>query len=345
MVALYFDFKFLEGFATRDDKMDPVVYDFYFQFFRRIRGVEVFINIESSKEIQKLIDTNEFYWHLSEINSPVSLSFKERLLDPEFYKKGAISKFFFVEDCDEEKLQNEFNCYFITNKSLRDKWQLFLSNREDRELLVKSNPHPKEIGVFRSWKDLDRFKHKASNILVFDLFVMANKKNQEVKYNLLPCITQLFNDTKGIDGELTIITKDLNQNRENFWLEKDVRQLVHQLSPIHSRVTNINFMKYDKTKITSTDQEHNRCILTNYFYIRFPAGINVFKSNGKVNHRDEITFDSILKNSTRTFVKELLKNLKDYRSNLKQTYIGIDGRAQRIEHYYFYPSSNCRYLD
>lgn len=345
MVALYFDLKFLERFATRDDKMDPVIYDFYCQFFKRVRGVEVYINIESSEEIQALISSNELYWHLSEINSPVSFNFNERLNDPEFYEDGAVSKFFLVEDCDEEQLQNQFNCYFISNKSLKEKWRLFLSDREDRELLVKSNPEAEETGVFRSWKDLDKFKHKASNILVFDVYVMANKKNQEIKDNLVPCISQLIKNTKGGAKELTIFTRELNQNQQNFWLKPDGDRLLSHLSPLSSRIQKINFIKYETTRIKGGDLEHNRCILTNYFYLKLPAGINVFKSNGQVNHRDEITFDSILKNSTRKMVKELLKNLKEYKNKLKETSIGIDDKARRIEHYYYFSNTCCRYLD
>lgn len=345
MVALYFEWEFLQKFEERTDKMDPIVYDFYYHFLRKIRGVEVYINVASIEELQKLITTNEVYSLISEISSPIILNFKERLQDKHFYREGSISKLFFIESKDEESLQNGCNFYFISNATLKNKWELFLSNRDDSELMIKSNPSPDEIGVFRSWTDLNLFKHKTRNILVFDLYVLANKTGQRISDNLLPCISQLIKNTNGGPDELTIITNDLNQNKKNYWFQKDIDQLSVHLTPLQKRIGNINYIKYDKTKVSRIDPEHNRCIVTNYFYIRFPAGLNVFKENKEVNHRDEIRFDSILKNRTRIFVKELLSNLKQYTSSLKQIDTGVDDSAQSIKHYYYYPNSKSRFLN
>lgn len=344
MVALYFDVAFLNEFERREDKFDSIVYDFSTQFLKSIRGVEVYLNLDSLEQLQKLINTSEVYWELTEINSPKILNFMEELSNPEFFRQGKIAKLFFVENIDEEKLQEESGYYFISNQTLKEKWKLFLSNREDSQLLVKSDPGLDEAGIFRTWSDLNLFKHKIKNILVFDLFAMANKKNQRVKDNLLPCISQLIKNTKGGSDELTIFTKDLGQNIKNFWVENDVNALSEQLKPIHTRIKTISFVKYDGTKNFITDKEHNRCILTNYFYIRFPAGINIFKENSKVNHRDEIHFDSILKNRTRKFVTEFISNLKKYTLQLKEKDTGVDNSGKVIEHYYYYPKLECSFL-
>ena len=295
--------------------------------------------------MQELIENNELYSLLSDINSPICLNFYDRLNDSSFYKEGSITKLFFVEDCNEHQLQNESGYYFISNQTLKEKWKLFLSNHQDRELLIKSNPGPEETGVFRTWSDMSLFKHKTKNILLFDLYAMANKKNQRIENNLLPCILQLIKNTDGGPDELTIFTKELGQNLKNFWIESDVNQLTEYLKPLQNRIKNINFIKYDVTRNLQTDQEHNRCILTNYFYIRFPAGFNVFKENGDVNHRDEIQFDSILKNRTRQFVKELLNNLKQYTLQLKQKDFGVDNSGKVIEQYYYYPNLECRFFN
>ena len=121
MVALYFDHEFLKKFESRGDKSDPIVYDFFNQFLKSIRGVEVYLNLQSIEELQRLINVNELFSIISEINSPIISNFKIDLFDSILFEKGAITKLFFVENCDEERLQNKFSYYFISNSTLKEK--------------------------------------------------------------------------------------------------------------------------------------------------------------------------------------------------------------------------------
>ena len=100
----------------------------------------------------QLINNDEFYLGLSEVSSPKILDFKEDFSNLNFFANGAVSKLFFVEDCPEQELQESYKYYFISNKTLKQKWTLFISDHEDNELIIKSNPGPSEKGVFRSWK-------------------------------------------------------------------------------------------------------------------------------------------------------------------------------------------------
>lgn len=348
MVGIYFDKAFIKSFGERTDLSHPVVHDFFNQFIKKIRGVKVYLNIDSLNELNDLIHTNEFIYLLSEI-SPINLSeFRPDILNKEFFNDGPITKLFFVENCDENHLQNVHGCYFISNKSLKEKWKIFLSDREDNELIIKSNPKPSEIGIFHSWKDLNLFAHKIKNILVFDLYVMVNKKNQMINKNLLPCITELMSKDNIIE-ELTIFTKELGCNKKKnelhgLWQENDLNNSTALLSTLSGKIQNISFVKYDETKNISGDSEHNRFILTNYFFIRVEAGFNVFKDKTGVNNRDTIKFDSLLKNRTRNIVIEALKNIKQYTLNLKQKDTKAIGPGQTLEHYYYSPQLNCKFL-
>ncbi len=351
MVALYFDKEFVRLFSQRKDHASPLVYDFLNLFIKKIRGVQVFLNFESLEELEKQILINEYYYLISEISPPRLMNFKNQLLDTSFYEKGAITKLFFVENCDELTLQEINNYYFISNSTLIEKWKLFLSDREDSELVIKSNTKQGDIGYFHSWEDFNKFTHKIKNILVFDLYVLSNKKDQKIHNNILPCLRELIKDTKGNIKELTIFTKTLADNSikkkelQDIWQTNDFIKCSDYLQTLYSSINTVSFVKYDETKNTKADSEHNRFILTNYFYVRLEAGFNIFKENGKVNNRDTIKFDSILKNRTRNIVIEVLKNLKLYSSQLKQKDTRAIGPGNVVEHYYFYPTLNCKFLD
>lgn len=352
MVAIYFDKAFIKYFGERTDLSDQVINDFFCQFIKKIRGVQIIVNIDSLNELNELILNNEYYSLISEIASIQLSDFKSQLSDETFCSDGAITKLFFVENCDENELQTSLGYYFISNTSLKDKWKVFLTDREDNELIIKSNPDPSEMGIFRSWKDLNQFSHTIKNILVFDLYVMANKKNQSIVKNILPCITQLLAYNKGKADDLTIFTKDLPDNNkkakelQGIWEEDDFKTSFNYLKPLTTQINNIAFVKYDETKNLKADSEHNRFILTNYFFIRLEAGINIFKDNaiGKVNHRDTIKFDSLLKNRIRNIAMDALRNIKQYTTQLNQKDTKVIGPGKLLEHYYFSPTLNCRFL-
>ncbi len=351
MISIYFDQEFIELFGKRSDLSDPVVFDFFNQFIKKIRGIKIFVNIDSLDEVKELVMNNEMYSLISEI-APIKLSnFKDQLSNPEFYKDGSITKLFFVENCDENELQRKNNYHFISNKTLTEKWKLFLSDREDSELIIKSNSQPSEEQVFRSWADFNFFAHKIKNILVFDFFVMGNKTNQKIEKNLLPCIKELIKNNKVNVEDLTIYTKELANNskkkkeRQGLWEESDFTLSFKLLESLRTGVNNISFIKYDESKNIGADSEHNRFILTNYFFIRVEAGLNIFKDNGNVNNRDTIRFDSIFKNKTRNIVVEALKNINKYTSQLKEKDDGVIGQGKKLEHYNYFPLLNCPFLN
>lgn len=351
MIALYFDKEFVTLFNERKDHADPVIYDFIYYFIKRVRGVELFVNFDSLEELKELILKNEYFNLLSEISSPQLMNFKGQLLSTSFYEKGAITKLFFVENCDETVLQEKYNCYFISNNSLSDKWKLFLSDRDDGELVIKSDANPVETHVFHSWADFNYFSHKVQNILVCDLYVLTNKKDQKIRNNIVPCLNELIKDTNGKIKDLTFIAKSLadtstkKKELQDIWQDDDINITTKYLEPLLKSINHISFVKYDDTKNTKADAIHNRFILTNYFFIRLEAGFNIFKDNGKVNHSDYIKFDSVLKNRTRNIVIEVLKNLKLYYSQLKQKDTRAIGPDNVLDHYYFYPELKCRFLD
>ncbi len=347
MVAIYFDRQFIERFQQRNDHDNPVIYDFLNHFIKKIRGVKVYVDLNTVEELQNKTQENEFYWIISEIGQLKLIKYNECINSIDFYKSGPITKIFFVERPEEDELQKKYGHFFISNNSLIDKWKVF-TDREENEMLIKSNPRKDETGVFKGWKDLSLFKHVANNILLFDLYALTNKKDQRIDKNILPCLLELIRHNSIVD--LTIITRQLPLNPkkqrdiQDLWIKDDFSIISEHIKPIVGSVKNFSLVKYEESKNIKADSEHNRYLITNYFFIRLEAGFNVFKDNGEVNNRDSIKIDSIFKNRVRNIVAEAIKNLKTYISSLKQMEERAIGPGKVVEHYFYHPYLKSRYL-
>lgn len=345
MVSLYFDRDFINAFIKREDGSDSVLNDFFNKCIKQIRGVQIFVNLESLAELQRSIEEIEFYYLLSEINSIQLLDIKSKLNSKSFYTEGSVTKLFFIENCDELQLENKSKYHFISNKTLKKKWKVFMSDQENSELMIQSNPLPNDVGIFRSWKDLNLFPHLIKNILVFDLYALSNKSDQRIIKNLIPCITALASNNEANVENLTIITKELpSKIQPGLWQEKDLTITFSYLEALQSIINTISIIKYDETKKLEGDSEHNRFILTNYFYIRLEAGINIFTDKGTVNHRDTIKFDSILNNRTRRHAKAALQNINLYLNKLKEKEHRAVGAGTVVDNFNFYPKIKCPYF-
>lgn len=344
MIALYFDYDFVDLLNERDDSQNLIINDFLNQFLRKIRGVEVFVNFSSLDELKDRVLRNLFWNYISEIGPIKLLDFKPLLDSSKFYKKGALTKILFVESCDENQLQKSYSSIFISNSSLLTKWPLFMSNRDDSELLIKSTPSSDEHNVFKSWADLNSFAHPIRNMILVDFYIASDKANQRISDNLIPLIKSLLTANSRKANDLAIITKDLastiNSGSNVSWTLSDIEQSLKSLSQLQILLDKIEFINYNSSKVT-TDPEHNRYLITNYFMIQTQAGFNIFKSKkGIINKRDRISFHSLLNNRTRNEVKEITDNLKTYCKKVDSESKNYKGETE----YFYLPPLQSRFL-
>ncbi|OYU56709.1 MAG: hypothetical protein CFE25_05645 [Chitinophagaceae bacterium BSSC1] len=344
MLALYFDKEFIRKFELRNDLNCEVLQDFYNSFLRKIRGVEVYVNATDIDEVISFANNNEFYNHLSEIATIRVIDFVKHLHDKNFYCQGAKSKIFFLENENENELQTQFNQLFISNNTLKEKWCIFQNAYDFGELIIKSKPDPNDKIYLHSWKDLEYFIHPIRNLIFFDLYILGNKDNQKIKDNILPCLMTLLGKNNPDNVEIKIFTSNLP--RTNFklddktpiWLLDNIKTALSFLNDLNKKTNRISLIKYDKTKVETP--EHDRFIITNYFYIEVGSGFNIFKTNKDVNHSSSIKFNSILINKYRKLAKQKIEVLNEYTSKLKHKDSRATGPGSIIEHYLYYPEGN-----
>lgn len=315
MISIYVSHTFIDEFQGRKDLSSDIVNDFRKLFLKRIKGVEVTVDIEFSK-LEKLITEDEFYNDLSEISGiKCDDSWVNKLEDEAFLYKGNLSKLFLLGnaiDCD--NLVSKYNLLFINNNNLETLWHQVRIDREISEM-TPCNANENDYS-FDNWLKLSNFKHPFHDLLIFDLYLLCDKSNQKIESNLKPMLQSFSAFTQNGEYQLTIISKEiLKPNAVNNPVEKieDVYQMINR--------TNCKLVYYDETKATL--KEHDRQIITNYMVFDCGAGWNIFKEKGGVNTSTKIIGRSIFRNDAKNSANNALQNFKSYYATIKEKKIQV----------------------
>lgn len=311
-MTIYIDRIFFEEFSKRDDLENEVIEDFYKKFLRKVRGVEVLINLSSINELKTLSQQNRFYNDLLEINpaTTINCNWKYEIIDNNNLHIGNPIKVFLLSNADDcEYLEERYGYLFINNDNLIEKWSPVRWDREVTKMTPGSRDD--EYG-FNSWSRLEKEKHPFTELMILDRYVLEDKSNQRIIDNVVPLIKSLLNNHHSTTRapKITIITK-----------YREPKKLGEVLNRLNGLIPNIELgiIHYDKKYAPNKNfiDEHDREIYTNYLKFECGSGWNIFKVNGRVNHRTTITIQSMLRNDVRNASVEAWKNLKEYKNRIK----------------------------
>lgn len=349
MTTLYVETAFFDEFAKRSDFDNEIVEDFYKVFLRKVRGIEIVINLPTVEHLKKLSQVSRFYADLLEINASIKteINWKERVLrDNNTNQLSPITLFLLSNDDNCIQLENRYGYLFINNNNLIDKW---LPVRYNRDISKLTPGILIDDFSFHSWRRLLQEKHPLNELLVLDLFVLEDKANQHLKDNLVPLIEVLRSFCEsGLKLKVIIIAdKILNSNpARKFELLKDAYlKLINEVSNIDLYI--LHYDKEDKTiyqKSSDFNPEHDREIYTNYLKLECGAGWNIFKKDGTINHRTTINIQSLFRNDVRLSAINAWKNLSIYKEKVQFGVEKIipgcfdaDGKIKKQKIFFGYP--------
>lgn len=311
-MTIYVDKVFFEEFGKRDDLENEVVEDFYKKFLRKVRGAEILINLSSIKELKDLSEKNRFYIDLLEINPGITIksNWKDEVIEKNNIHVGNPIKVFLLSNTDNcEDLEKRYGYLFINNNNLIEKWSPV---RWDREITTLAPGNNDVQFGFSSWSRLGKEKHPFTELLILDLYILGDKFNQRIEDNIIPLIKSLLPD-QNLSARVLKVTIITNH--------KEIAMLGITLERINRLIPNIELciIHYDYKFAPNNNfvGEHDREIYTNYLKFECGAGWNIFKTNGRVNHRTTITIQSMVRNDVRNASAEAWKNLNEYRNKIK----------------------------
>ncbi|EJF10592.1 hypothetical protein [Pontibacter sp. BAB1700] len=306
-MEVYLDRNFLDGFKY-DLEGQKSGFNNFLKFIRSLGSRIMLIgNYASFGELSEHIKSNGLANQL--FDEPITYySIPDLLLkldDVNFYSQGSSLKIFFVDEskarCTE--LENKFGYYFFSPKSLAESWSS-RNNFSDEEIgryFITSKDTFKNELRFDNWSKLGAIGHPLNSIVIVDKYILCDKKNQGIYYNLMQLLIELVpNCQNELPIQITIITekglsddvneeKRLVEDREYF---KQVRKdLIYYLKDQRAYNTfNLSIIVLDKRTQRKLREDgfeiHDRRILTTYYWIEAGKGFNLFNDTDGLNASD-----------------------------------------------------------
>ncbi len=318
-MSLYIDIAFIDEFKKRTDLENDIVEDFNKFFLKKVRGIEITINLETVSELEVLSEANRIYADLLEINPSifVNKNWKEEIINPKtIFERNPIKLFLLSNDDNCSELEKKYGILFINNKNLIEKWATVRINREVSELTPENSISPYS---FNSWENLIREAHPFQELLILDLFLLEDKTNQRLANNIIPLIKKMRALQERSIKVIVFTDRILNSpNGSKYEKLEEAFNIIRKDTDI-----DLCIIHYDKESKTSYQKggiflaEHDREIYTNYLKLKSGSGWNLFNSQNQVaGNRTSITIQSLFRNDVRNSAKKAFENLKIYKHQI-----------------------------
>lgn len=325
MLELIIDKAFFENFFIIDKESD--YRKDVDKFFKKVKHFTLITNYASIEEMQK--EGNPLLDYFLE-RVPL-LKFVPELANElkaqSYYQSGSPFKLFFVEAIDDlyEDLKQKFGYAYITTSNIDNEWKVFYSEREDLKLTVSKSNDLDADDKFDKWQKMQNYQHPFNSILLFDNYILAEKTNRSgtLKYglnqNLKPLLKHLLQNIQNeIPLEIIIFSQDVfkfdcNQANHLVVIHHELTSFIRQNFPLLT--FKINLVKYEKSLGYSNSRiepEHDRFLISNYFYFEIGGGFDVFDRQGRINRRTTFQGSFIFHSKNVNNVISALSNLKKY---------------------------------
>jgi hypothetical protein len=135
--------------------------------------------------------------------------------------------------------------------------------------------------IFNSWEKIADFKHPFNSLLIIDNYLLDD--NIEIENNLFPLLDNFLPiKLESSEFHLTIVTTIKNNKSD---ANKSKKELEKWRSSILNKIKEIRDYKFDisiSIILTGPEHNHDRNILTNYFWIHSGHSFTYFGNNGQV---------------------------------------------------------------
>lgn len=269
-------------------------------------------------------------------------SLETKLQDASFFNQGSSFKLFCLDKSNEfcDDLEQKYGYLFFNLENIINKWKTFYSQRDDDSIPIDTFSNPR----FDDWQKLQNFHHPLNTIIIFDLYLFSESNRIKTENNLFPMLKNILLNTqinKKLEICIFIKNKDIRLNGVNFTDESFItkvnsvkNKLIRFFSDNYANLdVNIFIVNYQKQQ-QPNENEHDRGIYTNYFFIPMGKGINIFDVDNNITSRSKIDFMFTLTKKGRNNTLSGLKNFK--------TYINSIPRIEKDN--YFYNKYNLQIL-
>lgn len=283
-MEIYLDKSFIRKFWDLPQNLKDIITDFKDSFLFHAGKCTIISNYSGFDEVKNDEEASIFFEMFFE-NDP-ALSFNADLSRDGVvkYSQSGGYKIFFVEYDLENliSLTRNIGYAFIGNENFKSAWSLF-----QEKMIFKTIDAPYDKNdpyLFKDWSDFSHFKKVPVNsIIICDKYILSNKRNAEIKNNLLKILEYLIPEDYIGTLDVLIISEKIDElSREDEKLK--AKKIAGQIHSLLAKYKNIKFKiciaKNQKAFKPENGMElHDRIIYSNYYTIESTAGFSIYKNN------------------------------------------------------------------
>ncbi len=335
-MEVFFDKDFISKHKWHFERNDDIYVSFYYIFIKKLTGLKVFLNVDEGyfKNKDLLSDEEKFFIQAINDSNPETV-YHGNPTD----KKGWITdicksggfKIFFYElerDCC-TLISSNLGYIVISSLNFNEIWKNFINTTIVKHY-NKEADKGNNLGLFNDWDDLNFIGNLPNNsIILADSYLFKNTEHDIAlcKHNLIPLLWSIA--PKGYKGFLNIVIvfsdapfETKNMHRSHLY---EFLGLIHNEIVCHFENEGYEaklqlFFINDLTKSHRMKKKfHSRFIYTNYYWINFEFGINLFKYQNDKRKYERIIRQNGFLQITHTLMgenKDLhqtnIDNLKEY---------------------------------
>lgn len=290
-----------------------------FQFVRDDTfGVTLLCDFASSIEYKKAMEENPLWEILLDKSDKIKYNtdLESKVFDDDFYNNLGEQNLFLLslDEFSCKELSARRGYIYISSSNIELGWKPVRSVRNDSTLKVTLDKSFPDRLKFNSWQKLEEKCLPLTSMIIFDRYIVGDKKNQRLTDNLFRILSMFCRNTLVKPLKVTIISE--------FNSDEHIKAAYDKISEFlkASDIGNveINIIRHDKNAYPNDFEGlHSRQILTNNLRIKCEDSFNLFKENGKVNNGSDISFGYSMSFNSSVFFEKEIKDLKRYVGNLR----------------------------
>jgi hypothetical protein len=291
-MEIYLDKNFIRKFWDLPQNLKEIITDFKDSFLFHAGKCTIITNYSGFEEVEN--DDEGFLFFEMLFENDAELSFNADLSKDgviEYSQSGGYKIFFVEYDLENLiSLRRNIGYAFIGNENFKSAWSLF-----QEKMIFKTIDAPfdkNDPSLFKDWSDFSHFKKVPVNsIIICDKYILSNKRNAEIKNNLLKILENLIPEDYLGTLDLLIISEKIDELSGQDELLK-VKKIAGQIHSLLAKYKNIKFKiciaKNQKSFKPRDGMElHDRIIYSNYYTIESTAGFSLY-----INNKERITSNS-----------------------------------------------------
>jgi hypothetical protein len=306
----------IESFISKESS-DKYYYSLLYRLIHNHSDIIVDVTKEellaiATDEKNKRYNPNFKKFIKSEIDTIVSYpeTFEQMEHDDDYFSGINPRALFFLDksivEC--EQMSQKYGMIFISKDDILLNLHFLFDS--DVQPITKS-------GNIDDWEFIQKYKHPCNSIIIADNYLLK----ENIEENIIAFLKYLLPDSLDINFHLTLIAGG-DKSDSSFDIEKRYETIINSLQGDYDYNINLTILK--------TKENHDRNLLTNYFWINSGYGFSLFKEKKVKNETNLFCFPIFTLQANYSGFGKMLKDSDISKNRIATSVASLIGKYKKI---------------